>query len=609
MPSVVVASNESSLIDKALGLELHQSRTWHQLLHVESSTRSPTGIESQVDDVRYFLAENGKTDVQAELLASIDALLVNPDAIVNDDHPRCRFVAREVWLRSELGLPASEVPSECALYHQWRGVIGSHSMSLVFPASYLNSPSSMFGHTLLRLDPENIEEGSPWLSWSLNFAADTGSENFSAGYALKGIAGGYAGKFNTIPYFKKLQEYGAIENRDIWEYKLDFNEQELARMLEHVWELRDINFDYYFFRQNCSYRLLELMDYARPSLNLASQFRLTTIPADTVKAVVRADIVSDTHYRASLGTGIQSRYQSIPRHLRTWVEQISTDAESASKSEFTELDVDMQANIVRVANDLITYRSRLGGRSKAMAQRRLSLLKLMSQYSIDESTIPIPEPPEIGHDTRTVTVGGGRSEKQDYTELGFRWSYHDLLDRNNGYLKGAGIVLSDIKLRRYEEGETQLQSFGLVELQSISDRALIFNSLSWNFSAGLVRDAARLNNRLSVKLTGSVGKSTELVRNTIGYALVEASVAQYNRIENNFVDGGLRLGVLNYFRGAAAQLELKVESRHDESMRVSAWLNYNVPLARNHALRFSYSRNTQSANTIQSGMAQYRFYY
>ncbi len=603
------ASPARLLTQRALAADLHQSKVWRQLLHYQSSSRSPSGIESQVDDPRYFLATDGKFNPQAELLATIDALFIKADLTVTDKHPSCRFVSREAWLRDQLKLPSVAVPDACALYHDWRGVVGSHSMSLVFPASYLNSPSSMFGHTLLRLDPENIDDSSEWLSWSLNFAADTGSENFSAGYAFKGIAGGYAGKFNSIPYFKKLQEYGAIENRDIWEYKLDFTTAELDRMLDHVWELRDISFDYYFFRQNCSYRLLELMDYARPSLNLTNEFQLTTIPADTIKAVAAADIITDTHYRPSLGTGIQARYQSIPRQLKHWVEDIANSDKSASEPEFQQLDIALQANIVRVANDLITYRSRRTSRSAQMAKRRLSLLKLMSTLPNTESTVYVPDSPETGHDTRTVSLGLGRSSKREYSGFGIRWSYHDLLDRNKGYLKGAGIVLGDLQLRRYKDGQTQLQSLELVKLQSISDRALIFNTLSWDLSVGLARDRFRLNNRLSAKVSGSIGKSTELRSNTIGYALIAASVVQFNRIEESFVDAALRLGTIHYYRGAATQVELTIEAAQDEPARLSGLLNFNLPLARNHALRFSINRTRVRNNIAAAATAQYRYYF
>ena len=88
-------------------------------------------------------------------------------------------------------------------------------------------------------------------------------------------------------------------------------------------------------------------------------------------------------------------------------------------------------------------------------------------------------------------------------------------------------------------------------------------------------------------------------------------MVQYSRIKENFVDAGIRLGVLRYFGGAAMQVELKLETRQDESARVSGLFDFNLPLAKNHALRFSYShaQNSNSSEPLIAGSAQYRFYF
>lgn len=215
----------NELKEKARNASLHNTEYWHGLMHYYPTRLYPARLikgefESHVDDTRFFLADNGKHDPEAELIATIDSLFADQE-IDQPSTAECRFIARNKWLRAELALPQLQVPDECEDYHRFRDNIGAGSMTLVFPASYLNSPSSMFGHTLLRFDPEDMTDESPLLSWSLNFAAEVGDESMSAGFAIKGIAGGFPGRFNTIPYFEKLNEYGAIENRDIWEYKLD----------------------------------------------------------------------------------------------------------------------------------------------------------------------------------------------------------------------------------------------------------------------------------------------------------------------------------------------------------------------------------------------------
>src|SRR5215831_3748120 len=43
-------------------------------------------------------------------------------------------------------------------------------------------------------------------------------------YPIQGIFGFYKGYFSTIPYYFKFNEYPDTENRDIWEYRLNFTE-------------------------------------------------------------------------------------------------------------------------------------------------------------------------------------------------------------------------------------------------------------------------------------------------------------------------------------------------------------------------------------------------
>lgn len=56
-----------------------------------------------------------------------------------------------------------------------------------------------------------------------------------------------------------------MDFRDIWEYDLAFSQEEMDRMLLHVWELFFTNFDYYI-KENFSYHLLSLIEAAKPDV-------------------------------------------------------------------------------------------------------------------------------------------------------------------------------------------------------------------------------------------------------------------------------------------------------------------------------------------------------
>lgn len=175
---------------------------------------------------------------------------------------RCRFPARYHFLADALGWQEDAPLAHCEEYLQWRTEIPMGRAVLVFPAAYLNSPSSMFGHTLLRLDRDDTD--SVWMSWAVNFGAMVQPSDNSIFYIYRGLAGGYPGYFSIVPYVTKIQDYAHLENRDMWEYPLTLDTDEMNWLVEHLWELKDTRFEYYFFDENCSFRLLELMEVARP---------------------------------------------------------------------------------------------------------------------------------------------------------------------------------------------------------------------------------------------------------------------------------------------------------------------------------------------------------
>ena len=89
--------------------------------------------------------------------------------------------------------------ADCAEFTQWFSDVAPHSTVMIFPAAYLNSPSSMFGHTLLRIDQADVQSNkTALLSYAINFGAYIEGSDNSILYAWKGLAGGYPGLFALL---------------------------------------------------------------------------------------------------------------------------------------------------------------------------------------------------------------------------------------------------------------------------------------------------------------------------------------------------------------------------------------------------------------------------
>lgn len=490
------STDVAALVERAHALDLDADRQWLALLHINRGGTLRERGSSYVDDPEFFLAPHGSDDVAAELDASIRALFA-ADAASGDGSPACRFVARHRWLGEKLQQPVADPLLACPMYATWRKTIKAGHVALIFPGSYLNSPSSMFGHTLLRIDPPDSEASTVWLSRAVSFGADVSAADGSLPYVWKGLVGGYSGRFQIEPYFGKIQHYGRMENRDLWEYPLDLTATETAFMVDHLWELSEINFDYYFFDENCSFRLLELLEVARPSLALTERWRFSEVPVNTIRSVRAAGIGAAPTLRPSAERELRARVAQLDPAERDLALALVADATVVTRADFVALPRERQAMVLATAYSNMVYRSRKErGRDPERAARSLELLRALNALDINPpAAVPSVEAPESGHRTRRLAMGGGAQAAGDlagatgrgYTLLELRPSYHDLLDPVPGYLHGAELELLDTALRIEEDGGLKLEHLDVANVFSMAPRGAFFPSLSWRVRGGFER--------------------------------------------------------------------------------------------------------------------------
>ncbi|MDO9320255.1 MAG: DUF4105 domain-containing protein, partial [Pseudomonas sp.] len=334
---------------------------------------------------------------------------------------------------------------------------------------------------------DSASNNTALLSYALNFGAFIEGSDNSMLYAWKGLMGGYPGLFALVPYREKLAEYTRLENRDLWEYRLNLSPEETGRMIEHVWELKQIRFDYFFFDENCSYRLLELLQVARPGLQLTEDFQLTAIPTDTVKAVNDAGLVKKIDYRPSRERELQSRAAPLSSAEQEQLLQLAAGSEQLDQAAFKALPRERQALVQDGAFRLLRYQANGQERDGATAQRSFELLQAISRNPPPPLQIERPGRPEDGHDSRTWQLGAGSRGDRAFAEYGLRMAYHDLEDNLYGFPLGAQIEILNLKLRQYQGNDWQLQQLDLASIRSLTPRNQLLQPLSWQVRGGLER--------------------------------------------------------------------------------------------------------------------------
>ncbi len=600
MTTSTVSASPMGLIQaraKAQSLHLADAPYWQRLMFYQKNGH---GVLSKVAQPSFFLAKNGRSDPAAELDATL-AGLYDPAQAATDQAVACQFPVRRDWLVAQMGLQASDLPvTPCPALSAWLQGIQPRHATLVFSSDYMNNPSSMFGHTLLRLDPDENEK-TRLLAYAVNYAAKTDGAS-SASFAFKGLTGRYPGAYDIMPYYEKVREYNDFESRDLWDYSLNLTPDETQRLTKRVWELRFVTFPYYFLHSNCSYQLLGLLEVARPTLALQQQLPLYAIPTDTLRvSLLKAGLLDKIAYRPAFA----SRLNAQAAHASPATVRAAKRLTQHPDDPLTGLTLREQAQATEMAGDY-AYQQFVGHQiEQADAQPVLrSLMVRRSQVDVPDTRVIVPTPPTDpahGHLTSRIALGVGEDAGHGYAELEWRPAYHDLLDSAAGYRNGAGINFLQTKLRVADDRVT-LQQLTLLEIQSLSPKTDFFAPLSWNLAMGVrqvpISDGqfSRDQSHAVSYLQGAEGQAWQL-GSALCYGLVAGALEAGAALDNGWRVGiGPNIGCL--WNQPAFSLQLDAANYYWQDRH--AWqtqlkLGMQIPLGTDlrQALRLSVQQRQQ----------------
>ena len=531
------------LLRKAHEEQVADQHYWHVLLHYKKTL---LGYESRIDDPSFFLAKKGKKNPQAELEATLRAFFQPVDESLQ--HPICRFTARYTWLVEVLGVDRSKMPlADCPDYLAVMKQLKPKSAALIYPAAHINGPASMFGHTLVVIDSEDQNRV---LSKAINYAARIDT-TFGPLFAVKGIFGLYPGFFAILPYYEKIEQYSDISRRDIWEYELDLNEAQLERLVRHAWEMQNRWSDYFFFSENCASELLYFVEAARPEYVLRDKMWLHAIPIDTVKLVAEHNLIRDKTYRPSKGTRIEWLAKKVGEPLAGKVRAVATgDAPLESLS-----DKAMDENVQRAVYDLAAeytqylYTEDLIGASDYRS-RYLNVLKLrakLGKAERDWKEVPVPARPEEGHPPGRLQFGIGLNEDEEFYSFQIRPAYHELIDPEHGYLRGAQIQFLNLEGRYFpDREELELKAVDVIDVFSVTAYTDFFKPTSWEFYTGLALHDLNPSDEYYVYRTRmGGGAATSLGKHMVGYWMLNSAVEFSGRFDSDVALGlGGSLGLI-----------------------------------------------------------------
>ncbi len=409
--NLVICFFSAKAVANPLPFLVPEHRTqWLKLGHYQKSIFG--NYYSNIQGDQFFISADGRTNPDQELQATIDKMR-GPEF----EKYQCRYLARRDFIVNQLQQNLPQIAA-CAKEQDWVARVGADSLTLIFASAYMGNVGSSFGHTFLKLHRKN---NSVLTDYGINFAARTGTA-VGALYALYGLFGMYPGNFGMLPYHQMIQSYTHVEGRDIWEYDLNFSQEEIRRLIFHLLELDNSSFAYYFLSDNCSYQILKVLEVARPGLELANELHGWVIPMDTVKVLNKKKILLSPRYRPSEETLFAQSYF-----------QLNAKEKSDFKLAVQSLSVHSTLS-TRTIESLQAYSA--SQELKNPEKWKSFTYKLAQQRSrqepIESKPIAEPQSPESSPESSQVFFGNKNQSNKNYLRLGFQFGYHDFISSDYG---------------------------------------------------------------------------------------------------------------------------------------------------------------------------------
>lgn len=562
------------------------------------------GYKATIGSDNFYLSPQGRRNPQAELEASIKLFQSS------DDSKKCFFPARYQLLKNAKII---DVPfPKCDEFEQFKKDLQPSGVTLLFTDAYMNNSSSLFGHTLLRID--TARKGTQLLAHGINYGAWTQGYENSFLYALYGLTGAYPGGYTTKPYYDIINTYNNLENRDIWEYNLDFSQEELDLFVAHIWELGHTTTPYYFFTRNCSYMLMEAFDAVRPSLKLSDDFPLQAIPLDTVKAVAaRKDFVKSVKYRPS-------RERKIKHRISQMDKEQNMAFVLAVKSEdwaIQDLDSEKKADVLETAYQYIQYQYVAGDLNvKEYRKKSFALLKARNSAASGQkfNELDAGANPLYAHDSKQIEIGTGVQNGSVFQQISLRPAYHSLIDNGYGYLQGAEINFLNAVFRHYDRDNSfVLQKLDVLQLASLSPLDEMFKAVSYRIDFNTVRWINPKSSHEGYIGEGSVsgGGTFALSDNLWLYGLSSIDGAYGGVLAHNgWIGTGLTSGLLFNHEYIGMQAEVKkVFASHKQGSTLKWQFALDWYVGRNTAIEFNFAHTQNYGRNLNESFIALKQYF
>lgn len=498
--------NQASVETLALEKQLYLHKTWSALLHAVDGA-------SPIKDPGFILSSDDFS-LKNELVATIQALEENKEI-------SCRFPARRLFIISALNIHPERLPkANCIEYLTFQAKAPANKISIIYASENLSQPSSMMGHVMLKMSGQNdtginVEHG-------ISYFTELNSFNVPK-IIWDSLVTGKEGYFQISPFQEKLDYYLNKEQRNVWEYQVNFTPKQSELFHAHLWELKGTEFKYFFNSYNCA-------TFTKMLLRVGNADRINMddswlSPIDVVKSAKSSGIIQSTKISPSNKWKIRMLSSALDANTVNSVAAFIDSGEKINIADLSDQDYYLTAQLADTYNRYSVQNGKYDFERWKKTNKSIGEFNSNRQheYLLDLSDYksPLKTP-----DDSQISLGHKHFNQQNWLNFKYLPASHAIEDDNRQFFSENELKLMEFSLLANEEsGAIKLNSWTLYSARSNVPWDSLTGGTSGHFTVGAQQHwNDQLQPSLAANINGGIGYTYALSKDFNVYAMFNSGV-------------------------------------------------------------------------------------
>lgn len=335
---------------------------------------------------------------------------------------------------------------------------------------------------------------------------------------LRDWGGGYDSAFTNQLFYRHNHKYVENELRDLWSYQLNLSDQQVQLLIDHSWEILGKNFTYYFLKQNCGYRMTELLNLVIND-RLLPKMKQWSMPSDMLQKIINIQngnkpLIKNVKRIKSRQNAFREKFVELSDSEKKIVKEFIFAENAKNVISINTLSIQENKRIIDTLFDYYAFKLTKKNSDKTdieLRRRQLIIdrLKLDTEEVMWANNSKVQPPDESQYSTMLQISPVYNSHLKEGFDIRFRAAYYDYLSVNNGRAPFTQMSMFDVTTT-YQENKIRLKELDLLNIETlnISPTGLPEDTdYAWKVKVGAKDINLKCGGCLHTFVSGGIGKA------------------------------------------------------------------------------------------------------